>query len=148
MKQEIVEVKDYDLETVEDMIKALLQVPKGYTLHPLGQKCSLAVDHRYKCVYLDGATDIEIIKSEVEEEAKSLGEPMEIEVPNEELVVYNPKLYVVMGYLVSEIGEEVQCMGVFSTPELATECGDELVGAGVIEHYEVETPELDEFGYK
>ena len=148
MKREAIEVIDCDLETVEDMIKALQQTPKGYTLHPLGQKCSLAVDHRNKCVYLDDETDIEIIKSEVEEEAESLGEPREIEVPDEELEVYNPELNVVMGHSVSGNGEEVQCMGVFSTPELAAECGDELVKAEVVKYYEVETPKLDEFGYK
>lgn len=30
-----------------------MKMSKGYTLHPLGQKCRLGLDHRYECVYLE-----------------------------------------------------------------------------------------------
>ena len=53
-------------------------------------------------------------------------------------------IYTVIGYNKNE----AQLMGCFSTEELARECGDELVEAEVVDRYEIEYPELDEFGYK
>lgn len=57
---------------------------------------------------------------------------------------------VVMGYsdLCGNGNLEAQLIGVFSTEELALECGNELVECGVIHHFEIEHPALDEFGYK
>ena len=69
MKKEVLEIQDVELETVDDMINALMQVPKDYTLHPLGQKCKMAVDHYHKCVYLDDPNWIGEYKYEVVEEA-------------------------------------------------------------------------------
>ena len=58
--------------------------------------------------------------------------------------------YIVMGYVdICQNGNyEAQLQGVFSTEQLATECGNELVEAKVIHHFEIECPQLDEFGYK
>lgn len=53
MKRKAYEVIAKELNTVEDMINALLDMPKGYTLHPLGTPCAMAVDHGAECVYLD-----------------------------------------------------------------------------------------------
>ena len=41
MKTNAFEIKENNLETVNDMIGALLEVPKNYLLHPLGQKCAI-----------------------------------------------------------------------------------------------------------
>lgn len=43
MKTNAFEIKENNLETVNDMIGALLEVPKNYLLHPLGQKCAIAL---------------------------------------------------------------------------------------------------------
>lgn len=67
MEKEFYEIKDYDLETVEDMIRALLKVPKGYLLHPLGQKCKMAVNYSEKCVHLDEPNWIDGYKEELKE---------------------------------------------------------------------------------
>lgn len=50
MKKPIYEILSYDIETVEDMIDALITAPKGDKLHPMGNKCALAVDHIHECV--------------------------------------------------------------------------------------------------
>lgn len=59
-------------------------------------------------------------------------------------------VYVVMGYIdICQNGNlEAVLQGVFSTEELARECGDELVECGNVEYYEIECPKLDEFGWK
>lgn len=59
-------------------------------------------------------------------------------------------IYVVMGYQdVCQNGNyEASLMGVFSSRELAEECGDELIACNLVHHYEIEEPLLDEFGYK
>lgn len=59
-------------------------------------------------------------------------------------------VYVVMGYVdICQNGNtEAVLQGVFSSEALATECGKELVECGNIAYYEIETPKLDEFGYK
>lgn len=53
MKKPIYEILSNDIETVEEMIDALMIAPKGYKLHPMGNKCALAVDHIHECVYAD-----------------------------------------------------------------------------------------------
>ena len=138
------------LDTVEDVIKALLTMPKGYLLHPLGQQCVLGVDHVNGCVYMDDINCMGEYTYDLIEEAKRLGEPTEIEVPDSELAVYQPDLFAVIGYTdAAENGNyEAQLMGIFSTEELAKECGDELTKSNVIHHYEIESPKLEEFGYK
>ena len=52
MKKPIYEILSNDIETVEEMIDALMIAPKGYKLHPMGNKCALAVDHIHECVYV------------------------------------------------------------------------------------------------
>lgn len=165
MKKEIIEFKNFDLETVEDMINALMEVPKGYTLHPLGQKCAMAIDNYNECIYLDDPNWIECLDEEFEEDIKENGD-WDGEVDDDKLVTYkesvfnhgyddgvadtmnNLELYVVMGYidLCQNGNTEAVLQGVFSTEELARECGDELVECGNIEYYEIECPKLDEFG--
>jgi hypothetical protein len=60
MKKPIVEKIEKDLETVEDIIEALKRVPKDYTLHPLGQKCAIVVDHYFGCVYMDDPLTLDL----------------------------------------------------------------------------------------
>lgn len=59
-------------------------------------------------------------------------------------------VYVVIGYSDENQngGEQARLIGVFSTERLAMECGDELVECGEVIRYEIETPMIDEFGYK
>lgn len=150
MKKPITEQFDYDLKTVEDVIKALMKMPKDYTLNPLGQKCQLGLDHRYECVYLEDLDLIGEYTHNAIEEAKEYGDPVEIDVPDEKLKTYQNQVYVVMGYSdVCQNGNyEGSLQGVFSTPELAEECGKELVEAEAISYYEIECPLVDEFGFK
>ena len=150
MKKKYYELKDCNLETVEDMIKALMKVPKGYLLHPLGQKCAMAVNNYHKCIQLDDPCWVEGYEDELKEEILANGDDTEIEVEDSKLQTYSLNLCVVMGYidLCQNGNYEAQLMGVFSTDELAKECGDELVEAEVVHHYEIEHPLLDEFGYK
>lgn len=49
MEKPMYEILSNDIEMVEDMIDALMIVPKGYKLHPMGNKCALAVDHIHTC---------------------------------------------------------------------------------------------------
>lgn len=150
MKKLIAEQFGYDLETVEDVIKVLMKMPKGYTLHPLGQKCQLGLDHRYECVYLEDPNLLGEYTYNAIEEAKDCGYPVEIDVPDEKLETYQNQVYVVMGYSdVRQNGNyEGTLQGVFSTQELAEECGKELVETEVISYYEIECPLVDEFGFK
>lgn len=85
MKIPVYEIKDCNLETVEDMINALMQVPKNYRLHPLGQKCAIAVDHYHECVYLDDPNWIDGYEDELKEDV----EESMIEVPDKKLETYN-----------------------------------------------------------
>lgn len=146
MKKPLVEKIDKDLETVEDMIEALMQTPKGYLLHPLGQKCEMLIDHAHRCVYLDDPDQIEEFIDEAEDE----NETLEKEIPDHELESYSFVVFAVMGYsdLCGNGNMEAQLYGVFNTEKAAKECGEELVEAEVIGYYEIETPLLDEFGYK
>lgn len=150
MKKPLTELVEKDLETVQDVIEVLMQMPKGYTLHPLGQKCQLGVDYFHECVYLEDPDCIGEYTTEVMEEAKEMGEPTEIEVPDKTLESYQTELYVVMGYadLYENGNYEAVLQGVFSTEQLARECGDELVASGNIHHFEIECPLLNEFGWK
>lgn len=150
MIKPLAENLNMDLETVEDIIKVLLTAPKEFMLHPLGQKCQIGIDYVHECVYMDEPALIGEYSYELIHDAKEIGDPVEIDIPDEKLATYQPELIVVMGYsdLYDNGSEEAQLMGVFSNEDLATECGDELVEAGVITRYEFERPMLDEFGYK
>lgn len=150
MKKPLAELFEKDLETVGDIIEALMQMPKGYMLHPLGKKCVMGASHIHQSVFLDEPDWLPEYIDEIMEEAKKMGEPTEIEVPDEKLAVYQTELHVVMGYVdLCENGNyEAVLQGVFSTEQLARECGDELVASGNIHHYEIECPLLDEFGWR
>lgn len=88
MKVKAYETKDYLLETVEDMISALMEVPKGYTLNPLGQQCAMSVDHYGKYIYLDDPNWIESFEDELKENIESNGDSFEFEVEDSELEKY------------------------------------------------------------
>lgn len=150
MKKPLTEKIEKELETVEDMIRALMQVPKGYTLHPLGQKCEMLVDHYNKCIYLDGPLIMDDLIYETEENAKEIGDALDVNVPDAKLKPFSQELFVVMGYTDSyhNGNEDAALFGVFSSKEKACECGNELVKMDCIKRYEIECPELDEFGYK
>lgn len=45
MEKPMYEILSNDIEMVEDMIDALMIVPKGYKLHPMGNKCVNAPTH-------------------------------------------------------------------------------------------------------
>jgi hypothetical protein len=141
MIRKIIELIPDDLETVEDMIVALLKAPKAYTLHPLGEKCQLAIDHLNGCVYLDNPDTVGIISEEINDG----NDTVDIDVPDEKLETMDTTRFVVVGYSKSNIQD---VCGIFTTEPLASECGDELVEAKEIEYYEVEGFKLDEFGHK
>lgn len=69
MKTNYYEVKEC-ITTIEDMIKGLLEVPKDYFFHPLGQQCAMAIDHYHKCIYLDTPDWIDEYEYELVEEMK------------------------------------------------------------------------------
>lgn len=146
MLKPLVEVVDDEMETVEDLIKVLLQIPKDYLLHPLGQKCRMGVDHVHNCVYMDDASGVEEYTYNILEEAKETKEPTEVDVPKVKLDVYKPELYVLMGYSdICENGNDEPCFeGIFSTMESAKKYGNELLEEKEIHYYEIERPILDE----
>jgi hypothetical protein len=94
--------------------------------------------------------DLEMVKNVIKALFKMLREATEVEVPDNILSAYHPELHICMGYLdINGNGNyEAQLLGAFSTQALAEECGNELMEIGNVHHYEIECPELDEFGYK
>ena len=148
MKKPYLEIKDYNLETVEDLINALMQVPKGYLLHPCGKECSIAVDNYNHYVILDESMFINDYKYELENDIKNNGDDIEVEVEDDALQTYS--LNAVIGYSdnCNNGNYDAQLMGIFSNSDLAMQCGNELVDAEVIKYYEIENPKLDEFGYR
>lgn len=99
MEKPMYEILSNDIEMVEDMIDALMIAPKGYKLHPMGNKCALAVDHIHECVYADEEMWINDYEYEIVSEAKEMALPVETDVPDEKLATYADKeLYVVIGY--------------------------------------------------
>lgn len=146
MLKPLAENFDTDIEVVEDVIKALMDMPKAFTVHPLGQKCVMGIDYVHECVFLDDPNCIGEYTYDVIEEAKENGEPTEIDVPEEKLQTYKPEVYVLMGY--SDVCQNGNCearlIGVFSKKELAESKGKELVSSGDVEYYEVECPVIDE----
>lgn len=85
MEKPMYEILSNDIEMVEDMIDALMIVPKGYKLHPMGNKCALAVDHIHECVYADEEMWINDYEYEIVSEAKEMALPVETDVPDESL---------------------------------------------------------------
>lgn len=151
VKKPIYEILGNDIETVEDLIEALLIAPKGYKLHPMGIKYALAVDHIHEYVYSDEEMLMNDYGYEIVSEAKEMALPVEIDVPDEKLATYADKqLYVVIGYEdVCDNGNyEAILYGVYSTEQLAREAAEELLELGNIHHYEIECPKLDEFGWR
>lgn len=96
MKLNAFEIKKNSLETVNDMIEALLEVPKNYLLHPLGQKCAIAIDNYHKCVYLDDPNMMSEFKYELEEDIKE-NDDWDGEVSNDTLESFS-LYYVWIGY--------------------------------------------------
>lgn len=93
MRINTIEVLEASLDTVEDAVRELLFVPKDYLLHPLGQKCKIAVNNANKCVYLDKPEEVEDICDYILSEK---GE--EVECTEESLKTMTSEFYVVMGY--------------------------------------------------
>lgn len=150
MLKPITELFDNDLKTIKDLINVLMKVPKDYTLYSFGRKYQMEVNHVNGCVYLGNPNCIGQHTNETTENAEKEGVPTEIDVPDKKLATYQNQVYVVMGYSdVCKNGNyEGTLQGVFSTPELAQECGDELVEAKEISYYDIECPLIDEFGFK
>lgn len=140
MKVKSVEKVDEVFSTVEDMVSFLLNAPKGYLCHPFGQQCTAAVDNVNKCVYLDEPNFISSIADEIVAESGT-----EVECEEASLKSMAEEIYVTMGY--DEYGR-ASLLGVFSKEEAAKECGQEHTDCGNINYYEIETPKLDEFGFK
>lgn len=128
------------VETVEDVINVLLQLPKDYLLHPLGQKCQMGVDHIHECVYMDDPNCIGEFTFDVLEEAKQNGEPTEVEVSDEKLETYKPNVYVVIG--LQRYGTKV-VLGTFKTEAQANEYGDHAINAKEVVDYRVELFNLE-----
>ena len=62
-----------------------MKMSKGYTLHPLGQKYRLGLDHRYEYVYLEDLNLIGEYTRDGIEEARDCGDSVEIDVSDENL---------------------------------------------------------------
>ena len=162
MKKPYFEVKETLVETVEDLIKILLEVPKDYKLNPMGERRAIGIDHYHGAIRLDDPywmEDIEsFLKEEIEENGKVDEEPKEeknedgylIDVPDEDLVTYHPELYVLVGY--SDVNEkdnyQSQIMGIFSTEELAKEYGEKLVKTKPVAYFKIESFKLDELSLR
>lgn len=125
-------------DTVEDLIKVLMTVPKNYTLHPLGQQCIIGVDYVHECIYADDPNCIGEYTYDVIEEAKENGEPTEIEVSEESLETYKPEIWVVTG---AQGGNE-SILGVFNDLEKAEACGTKALD-GVYTSYGVKQFKLE-----
>lgn len=140
MKVKAISRVETNLETVGDMVRALLFLPKNYLLHPTGMKCSLAVDNANKCVLLDGDNEIHNLIIDTIADSND-----DVERNESELSAVASEFCIVVGY---DIDGHASVLGLFSTKEGADQCGKEHLECGNIEHYEIETPMLDEFGYK
>lgn len=71
--------------------------------------------------------------------------------PDEKLTTYADKeLYVDIGYddVCGNGNYEAILYGVYSTEQLAREAAEELLELGNIHRYEIESPKLDEFGWR
>jgi hypothetical protein len=145
MTKTVAEIFQTDLETVEDMIKALLAMPKGYTLHPLGQKCAIGVDHIHECVYLDESSILESYVEGTLEDMQSTGEPTVIDIPEEDLATYTPELWTFAGFLDDGTREQYvpEAAGVFTSLAAAQRYGDRMIEAGKLTHYEAARADLD-----
>ena len=86
MKKPIYVILSNDIETVKDIIETLMIAQKGSKLHPMGNKCALAVDHIHECVYADEEMGINDYGYEIVSESKEMALPVEIDVPDKKLV--------------------------------------------------------------
>lgn len=143
----MVEIKEKEIETVEDMINALLQVPKSYKIHPMGINCKMAVNHYNQCIYLDDPRWIDEIEYDVRENIKYNGDEFEMKINKDMLETYKWRAYVLIGYsdLSGNGNLEAKLCGVFSTLELADKAGAALKECNDINYYEIQIPSVDEF---
>ena len=118
MKLNAFEIKENCLETVNDMIEALLEVPKNYLLHPLGQKCAIAVDNYHKCVYLDDPNMMSEFKYELDEDIRE-NDDWDGEVSNDTLESFS-LYYVWIGYE-SDGGDNSGEYSYFSNEDIAND---------------------------
>ena len=118
MKTNAFEIKENSLETVNDMIEALLEVPKNYSLHPLGQKCAIAIDNYHKCIYLDDPNMMSEFKYELEEDIKE-NDDWDGEVPDDSLESFS-LYYIWIGYE-SDGGNNSGEYSYFSNKEIAND---------------------------
>lgn len=86
VKKEAIELVSEGTQTVEDLIKCLIKLPKNFTLHPTGMQCGVAVDYNSKCVYLDDYNWLKDYICEVKEEFEEIGEPWIKECQRDKLV--------------------------------------------------------------
>lgn len=141
MKVRAISRVEKELKTVGDMVRVLLFVPKDYSLHPTGKKCSLTVNNAKKCIALnDGGNEIHNLIIDTIADSNE-----DVERNESELSTVASEFNIVVGY---DTDGHASVLGLFSTKEGADQCGKEHIKCGNIEHYEIETPMLDEFGYK
>lgn len=119
----------------------VLVLPKDYLLHLTGKKCSFTVDNVKKCIALnDGGNEIHNLIIDTIADSNE-----DVERNESELSAVASEFYIVVGY-----GSDghASVLGLFRTKEGAVQRGKEHLECGNIEHYEIETTMLDEFGYK
>lgn len=107
------------------MVRVLLFIPKDYSLHPIGKKCSLTVNNAKKYIALnDGGNEIHNLI--IDTIADSNGN---VECSESELRAVASEFYIV-GY-----GSDghASVLGLFSTNEGADQCGKENLKCGNIE---------------
>lgn len=147
MEVKLVDIKNEVITTVDELVEKLLIVPADYTINPCGESCAMAVNHYTKSILLDNPNYISEIEYETKEDAKANGDSIEVvDIPDEDLKTFLDKhaVFVVLG----KDGEtrEYGVKGVYSTEDLAKECGMELIEAGIITEYTLSTHVIDEFG--
>lgn len=159
MNKPYAEIFNDDISTVEDLINILKKVPLKYTINPMGQKCHAMVNHYHQCIHLDELSFLDGYKDELKEDITKIGDDIEFDVSDNDLVTYedthsnfkySDPLYAIIGYTKNDESdkEEKDLYGIFSDESIAREAANELVEADVISRYELETPKLDEFGWK
>lgn len=120
MKINAFEIKKNNLETINDMIEALLEVPKNYLLHPLGQKCAIAVDNYHKCVYLDDPNMMSEFKYELEEDIKE-NDDWDGEIPDDSDSLERFSFYYVWIGYESDCGDNSGEYSYFSNEDMAND---------------------------
>lgn len=147
MEVKLVDIKSDIITTVDELVENLLTVPANYTINPCGESCAIAINNYTRSIILDNPSYISEVEYETVEDAKTNGNSTEVvDVPDEELETYLDKhsVYVVLGKDTET--KKYATQGVYSTEKLATECGDELVEAGIITEYTIFNHIVDCFG--